>query len=782
MHEEIACHAVRSTRRGRFVSGALTTVLFVLALAFGLGTTSAQARDYTFQSFKIEGSQRIESGTVMSYVGIKRGQTVSDSDLNAAYRRLTDSGLFENVKLEPRGSTLVVKVQELPIINVISFEGNRRYKDDALARVISSKARHIYSPAKAEADAATLADFYRQNGRYAATVTPKIIKRSDNRVDLVFEIQEGRVTEVRRLSFVGNQAYSDWRLRQVLATKQAGLFHQLIQSDTYVQQRIAEDKQKLKQFYAARGYIDFQVLNVASQLIRNRSGFFLTFTLHEGLPYAFGKSTVASDIPGVDLAPFKAALRSKPGHSFNSEWVKRNVERLENLATEKGMTFVKVDPVITRHRRAQTVDIAYTLKRTPRMFVQRIDITGNTTTLDRVIRRQFHTAEGDPYDPRKIEAAVRRIRALGFFSSVEAQAKPGTRKDEVIIDVNVTEKPTGSLSFGVSYGAATGAGVAAAFSESNFLGRGQYLRFAINHGVSNANSALTFTEPALLGRDVRLSTSLFYDTQKHLNSYFDTKQAGLNLGVQFPVSLNGRLGVHYKLSNDSVENVDVNSSPVLKAEVGSKVSSIVGYDYSYDTRTTGLNPNAGVLLKFGQEFSGLGGTTRYIESTGQILAQTKIAREQVTLKAGLKGGLLSMLRGHSRAVDRFFGLGEIIGFKPNGIGPRDLGAINQDPLGGNKYAVFSVEADFPLGLPSEYNISGGVFWNTGAVWGLNSSEYGLLNAAAQETTKIHLRSAVGFSIFWTTPIGPLRLNFSHALKKMPYDQVQNFDLTISTQF
>ncbi|MFC2967614.1 outer membrane protein assembly factor BamA [Acidimangrovimonas pyrenivorans] len=770
----------RNARRGALLNTLVISFFLVLAMvcAWGVTPAQAQAQDYRFTAVRVEGNQRIEPGTILSYAGIKRGATISGADLNDAYQRIAQSGLFQQVDLVPQGNTLVIKVKEYPIINVINFEGNKRYKDDQLAKVIKSQSRKVYSPAQAEADAATLTDFYRANSRYAARITPKIIHRSDNRVDLVFEIQEGRITEIHRVSFIGNRAYSDRRLRQVIETKQAGLLHQLISKDSYLAERLTQDKQKLKDFYLSRGYIDFQVLDVTSSMARNRNSFFLTFKVQEGLSYRFGKITAASEVHGLDAKDFQAALRIKPGQTYSPTIVQYNVERLENLALAKGLNFIRVEPRVARNDRNQTLDIAFTLVKGPRLFVQRIDIQGNNTTLDRVIRRQFHTVEGDPFNPRAIRAASDRIKALGFFSDVQVTTKPGTAKDQVIIDTNVTEQPTGSLSFGVSYGVDAGAGVALSFSESNFLGRGQSLKASINSGVDNATSSITFVEPALLGRDLQFSFGAQYATSSYNNNYYDTKTISVTPGIEFPISENGRLGLHYRIAQDKMSNVDngVATPSILTNEVGTKLTSIIGYRYSYDTRRTGLNPNAGVLLSFGQDFAGVGGDNRYIRTSAAAKAEKKVAREEVTLRASLEGGVLTMLKGDSRAVDRYFGTGKILGFKANGIGPRDLNATNQDALGGNMFAVARVEAEFPLGLPTEYGIRGGVFFNAGSVWGLDNT-YG-----QTIDTSMHLRSAIGFSIFWDTPIGPLRFNFSRALQKQSYDQVRNFDLMISTQF
>jgi outer membrane protein insertion porin family len=793
MHDTSGCRAAGAEERGasRRLSP-LRVILLSCPLIFGSGAAlvagapAAQAQSYRFTSIRVEGNQHIETGTIVSMLHLQRGKTVSAADLNDAYQRLAQRNLFQKIVLTPRGNTLVVKVTEYPTIDKIAFEGNNRYKDKELSTLIKSTAHRVYSPAQAEADAAIIAKVYYARGRYAAIVTPKVIKQPDNSLDLVFEIREGKTTEVQRISVIGNQHFTNRRQRQVLATKQAGLFHQFIQSDSYLRERIAEDRQKLTEFYQRRGFIDFQILDVTSEFERNRSGFFLTFTVHEGLPFTFGKISLASDVPGLSAKPYESALRIRPGSLYSPLVMKDNIRRIENLLAEQGVTFVGVDPVITRDRADQKLNIVFTLKKTPRVFVQRIDIQGNTTTLDRVIRRQFHTVEGDPFNPRKIQAAADRLRKLGYFTDVEVTTKPGSAPDELIVDVNVKEKPTGSLTFGLSYGVTSGVGAVINFAESNFLGRGQSVNFQINTGLNNASSVVSFVDPYVLGRDVQFGINAFYSRQNYYNTYFNSSSYGTQPSLTFPVSDNGKLTLNYRFSADSMSNIDSGAaipSAVLQSEVGTRTTSSMGYEYSYDSRRTGLDPNDGVMLSFGQDLAGFGGGNRYIKTSAKVAGQTRVLDDEVTLRATLKGGLLGMLSGQSsRAVDRYNNNGEIRGFRPWGIGPRDLSATNQDALGGNKFAVLRLEADFPLGLPAEYGISGGVFWDMGSVWGLNSSELALMSASSQNTAQFHLRSAIGISIFWKTPIGPLRFNFSHAIKKESYDRVQNFDRTISSQF
>ncbi len=767
----------------------VATVVFLGAATASLPfVMPAYAQSFSFSNVTIEGNDRVDAATILSYAGIRRGEEVSGAALNDAYQRIANSGLFEEVTLVPQGNTLIIRVVEFPIVSVINFEGNKRLKDEQLVTLIQSQARRVYSPALAEADAATLAEAYRVSGRLAATVTPKIIRRSDNRVDLVFEITEGRVVEVERLNFVGNRAFSDRRLRQVLETKQAGFLRTLIQRDSFIAERLDLDKQVLTDFYLSRGFIDFDILDASADFSRERDASFVTFTIREGLPYAVGRISTVSEVDGVNAADFVDVQRIRAGQTYTPLLIDNNITRMETLALKKGLNFIRVEPRIVRNDRGQQVDVEFAIVRGERIFVERIDIEGNATTLDQVIRRQFRTVEGDPFNPREIRQSAERIRALGFFSDAQVNTSPGSAADQVVVDVNVEEQPTGSLSFGLGYSVNEGTSFNIGFSESNFLGRGQSLALRIDTGSDNQNSSFNFTEPALLGRDLSFSVGTYYRTSENDNAFYNTRNIGVTAGIGFPLGEQSRLNLRLRLSDDKLYNVGTDSSPILQLEDDIPALSTVSFGYSYaiDTRITGLNPNGGVLLRFGQDLAGFGGDTEYVETTALALAETKVFNEEVTVRVILEGGAVNTLGGtSSRVTERYFSSNsKLRGFEPNGIGPRDLGSVNQDALGGNLFAVARFEADFPLGLPEEYGITAGAFLDVGSIWSLDNvnGAPSAENPSGIVDDSFNPRAAIGLSVFWTTPIGPLRFNFSHVLKKEDYDKEQNFDLTISTQF
>ena len=745
--------------------------------------SAVSAQQYTFNSVVVEGNARIGDAAIANQLGIARGQTISAGQLNDGVQRLQNSGLFETVRVEPQGSTLRVTVVELPTINRINFEGNRRIKDDALIALVESQERRVFNPAQAERDASAIAEAYSNDGRIAARVTPRVIKRNQNRVDLVFEIFEGDVVEIERLSFVGNRVYSDRRLRRVLDTKQAGLFRTFIRTDTFIADRIEFDKQVLQDFYYSRGYVDFRTLSVNAELAEERDGYFLVFNVQEGQQFTFGELTVTSEIADVDAEEYEAIMKIRPGVVYSPTLVENEIARMERLSIKNSVDFLRVEPRITRNDRELTLDIEFVLSRGPRVFVERIDIEGNTTTLDRVVRRQFRVAEGDPFNPREIREAAERIRALDFFETAEVNAREGSSPEEVIVDVDVEEKPTGALNFGASYSVNDGIGFAISFQERNFLGRGQDVTLNFSTAEEAERYGLRFVEPRFLGRDVQFSFEIDYSEGNSSFLSYDTETLLFQPAITFPVSENGRLSLRYTaqrsemLARDPIEHGSVIGNGI---SVGSQTSSSLGYTYTYDTRRGGLNPNAGVLLEFGQDFAGLGGDTEFIRTKAKITGQRTAFNEDVTLRATLEAGALSWSGGSNRAVDRFLLTPSILrGFEPGGIGPRDTSGSDQDTLGGNLYWAARFEAEFPLGLPSELGIRGALFYDMGNLWDLSDAN---LSGGSVVGESGSVRHVIGFGILWDTVIGPLRFNFTEALEKEDFDRDQSFDLTISTRF
>lgn len=766
------------TSVGRFAAhglGVMRTLRVAIALLI-LTVSGAQAQNFAFNAFSIEGNQRVADGTILTFGGLQAGAGLSTDELNAAGQDIRASGLFESVELVPQGNRLLIRVVEYPTISRINIEGNARLRDADLLPLVQSQPRRVFTPTQAEADTAAITQAYARQGRINATVTPRIIRQSENRVDLVFEVVESAITEIERITFLGNRTFSEGRLRRVLETKEAGIFRLIVGRDTFSPERVAQDREVLTDFYRSRGFLDFVIQNVDVSLTRERDAYLVTYNVREGQRFAFGNVSVSSEINGVSAADFEDSVRVRTGATYSPVPIDSDINRIERSAVQRGISFLQVDPRVTRNPRDQTLDVEYVLVSGPRVFIERIDVEGNGTTLDRVIRNQFRSVEGDPLNPREIEESARRIRALGFFQGVDVDTRAGSSDSQVIVDVDVQEGPTGTLTFGANFNTDTGLGLLASYSQDNFGGRGQRLDFDLSTAESNRRFSFGFTEPQLLGRNLRGSIDLSYATTDNENALYDTETFRISPSMSFPVSEEGRLALFYALEYTDLSDVASSASVIIQNEgdLGGIWTNAIGYTYSFDNRRTGLNPNAGIVLRFGQEFGF--GDTQFIKTTALAGAETKILNEEVTLRATLEGGLLSYQDGDSRVTDRFF-LGSRLmrGFEPGGIGPRDT--ATDDALGGNAFSVLRLETEFPLGLPSEYGISGGAFIDYGSVWDVGET-------FGQDVTSNDFigRSVAGLSIFWTTPIGPLRFNFTEPLDVQDADETRSFDVTISTSF
>jgi outer membrane protein insertion porin family len=752
----------------------LSLCLFVTS-----GVHGAMAQDFSFSRIDVDGNKRIETSTIITYSGLVTDQVFGADDLNRAYQNILASGLFESVEVVPNGNRLVIKVNEFPTVNTIAFEGNRRINDTTLRAVVGMQPRRVFNPDKVDTDRAAIAQVYADQGRLAARVTPKIIRRSDNRVDVIFEIFEGAVTEIERIGIVGNKVFSDRRLRRVLDTKQAGFLRLFVRRDTFLTDRIEFDKRLLTDFYNARGYIDFQINDVNAELTEENNAYFVTFNVREGQMFRFGDVTLTSERSDIDVKDFKIAISAETGDVYSPTLMEKNLSRLEARATQLGLDFVRVTPRVIRNDADLTLDVEFVLEQGERVFVERIDITGNTTTLDRVIRRQFRISEGDPFNPRLIREAAERIRVLDFFGNAGVNARAGTHPGQIIVDVEVEEQPTGSLQLGATYSGDNGFGVVIDYSERNFLGRGQTLSFAIRSGIDNQSYEFNFTEPEFLNPELGFNLGLSYGETDNQVAAYDTRNLDITPSLSFPLSEYSRLSVRGNVSATEMLNPGTVGS-IVENEItrGRLDNAGFGFTYRYDTRGVGLDPSSGIAVIYNQDFGGIAGDKgAFSKSTIRTIGERAIMNDDVVLRGVLEAGLLHHTGGSSRVTDRFFLPATVLrGFEFAGMGPRQRDGTINDALGGNKYTVAKFEVDFPLGLPEEYGMSGGAFYHAGNLWDTGAKGDELLydNGA--------WRHVVGATLYWTTPIGPLRFDFTRALKKETQDEERTFDMSIATRF
>ena len=736
----------------------------------------AQSRgSATVDEIRVVGTQRIDPATVNSYMQLKPGDRYSASKVDESLKTLFNTGLFADVTLRREGNALVVQVVENPIINRIAFEGNRRITNEVLDTEVSLRPRVVYTRTKVQSDVRRLLDVYRRSGRFAATVEPKVIQLPENRVDLVFEIDEGGSTGVRGISFIGNSEFSDGDLRDVIQTRESSFYNFLATNDTYDPDRLSFDRELLRRFYLSEGHADFRVVSAIAELTDDREDFVITFTIDEGPLYTFGDLSVSIQLRGADEAALTENITSETGDIYDADEVESTVQSITDALGELGFAFVDVRPRVNRDRDALKIDVVYEVREGPRVFVERIDIGGNVRTLDTVIRREFTLAEGDAFNTAKLRRTRQRLQDLGFFSRVEVYNNPGSSSDRTVVRVDVEEKSTGELSIGAGFSSTAGALSDITIRERNLLGRGQDLRLSGTLATKQQQIDLSFTEPYFLSRELSAGFDVFYRTTDFGDrSSFQEDEAGLGLRGGYQLTPSLRHTAQYTLSRDKIDNISTDASPAIQAQEGTFTTSSIGNEFFYDKRDSRFTPTDGHFVRYNIDLAGFGGTERFVKNE---LSSGIFRRLFGSAFIGSLDGSVGIINGLNvdvRVSERFFlGGNRLRGFETGGVGARDLST--GDALGGTKFYRASTEVEFPLGLPDEFDIRGSIFTDIGSVWGNDDPFTNIADDAS-------LRGSVGIGLGWSSPAGPIRINLTRAYLKEDYDLTEFFAFNFGTRF
>ncbi|WP_317628959.1 outer membrane protein assembly factor BamA [Defluviicoccus vanus] len=724
----------------------------------------------------VEGAQRTETSTIQSYLLIQPGDPFDDARIDRSLKSLFATGLFADVSISRNGDQLVVKVVENPIINRVAFEGNERIDDKTLEAEVALRPRTIYTRAKVQSDVTRILTLYRRSGRFAATVEPKVIELPQNRVDVVFEIQEGDVTTVESIKFIGNKEFDDSELRTVIRTKESAWWRFFSTDDTYDPDRLSLDRELLRRFYLRGGYADFRVVSSVAELSPDREGFYLVFTIEEGERYKVGKVDVHTTLKGLDPTQLKDVLKLAPGDWYDADKVEKSIDALSDAVGTLGYAFVDVRPKLERNREAHTIDLAFDINEGPRVFIERIDISGNTRTQDRVIRREFRLVEGDAFDAAKLRRSRQRIQDLDFFEKVNVEQVPGNAPDRAVIKVGVEEKSTGSLSVGAGFSTGTGILGDVSVRERNFLGRGQDVVLSALLGQRRKQAELSFTEPYFLDREVSAGFDGFYiETDRQSESSFDVRTYGGDLRIGYPWSEAFTESWKYTLKSSEMFNVPSSASIFVQEAQGTETYSEISHIAAYDKRDSKIDPTSGYLAKLVTDVAGLGGSVAYMRNRIETDYYYPVAENWVLSLSG-NGGIINGLGEDVKLLDRFFiGGNEVRGFKIDGIGPRDRST--NDALGGEYFYAGSVQLAFPLGFPEEFRIKGRVFNDVGSSWKLQENDP---NHLIEDSSS--LRASAGFGMTWVSPFGPLGVDIGYAYLKENYDRTELFRLNFGTRF
>ena len=753
----------------------LRSLLALAILLVGISTVSAPAlaqRGPVITHVQITGNSRVEPDTIRSYISVREGQPFDPGEADKSLKALFQTGLFADVTFQRDGGTLVVKVVENPIINRVQFEGNRRVEDDTLRQEIASKPRTVFTRAKVQSDVRRMLEVYRRGGRFNAAIEPKIIKLDQNRVDLVFEIFEGSITTISRISFVGNENFSDGTLREQIRSVETAWFRFLSSDDRYDPDRINFDKEMLRKYYLSEGYADFRVVSSVAELTPDKEHFFVTFTINEGERYKFGKLEVNSRFEALDINTLKAMIVSREGDWYNADEVEATVNAITEAVGTLGYAFVDVRPNIKRNKDTKTIDITFDVQEGPRVYVERINIAGNVRTLDKVIRREFRLAEGDAFNAAKLRRSQQRLKALGYFEKVDITNQQGTAQDKTIIDVNVVEQSTGEISFGAGYSTSAGVLGDITVRERNLLGKGQDLRLGLSLGTRQTQIDLSFTEPYFLERNLAAGFDIFRIGRDLQNSSsFDEKTIGAALRLGYALSEHTRQTFKYSFKYDEIFNVASTASPFIQRQVGKTYTSEVGMVIVWDRRDDRQLPTKGWAVRWTAELGGLGGTEHYLRNRVDAGIHFPVATDFVVSFLGTAGAVFG-LNDDVKIAQRFFIGGDSLrGFQIAGIGPRD----GNDALGGKYFYTGTAELSFPLGLPKELNVVGKAFIEAGSLWGTDD-----VGATIRDSSALRLSAGIGMQ--WVSPFGPLRLDYSFPIKYQPFDNRQHLNFSFGTRF
>jgi outer membrane protein insertion porin family len=784
------------------------------------GTATITQPGIPIRRIVVEGNQRIEPATITSYLLVHPGDTFDPERVDLSLKTLFATGLFADVQIEQRDADLVVSVIENPIINRVIFEGLHTLKEDNLEDEVQARPRSVFTPARAQADVQRIIEAYRRSGHFAAQVTPQVRELDQNRVDLIFEVDEGPVTGVRSINFIGNHAFSDNALRDSIVTTQSTWWNIFDNNDNYDPDRMEYDREKLRQYYNNRGFADFRVVSAVAELTPDQKDFYITFTVDEGDRYTFGNISVETQLDRLSPQLLLAASPIRQGQVFRGDQIEDTIDAMTYVAGTVGYANVEITPRVERDREHHKINIVFDVDEGPRVFIERIDIVGNTSTVDRVIRRQMRVNEGDAFNRVLLDRSRQQIQGLGFFKDVKVEPTDGSQPDRSVVNVTVQEESTGELAFAAGYSTTESLLFDATITQRNFRGRGQFVRLRASTSQQRQQVDFRFTEPHFMGRDLSAGFDLYSLRTDLLDqSSFENQSTGVGLRFGFPLSDHASLGLSYSLIQDHtrIANVLVDADgdtvntpndivdqcdrryyarPILCNQEGTFLTSLIGYSFNYDARNDVTHATRGFDLQVSQDLAGFGGDVNYLRTEVQGGIYYGLGHGFRLSLHGDLGYIFGWGGDDVRINDRFFKGGSTFrGFDVAGIGPRQLEVLDTDPnhivrrgdaVGGNAFGVGTLQLDIPLPLPESYGLGAALFTDFGTVGIVDRSSRQTVDLIGPDKVvvddSLSLRAAAGVSIFWDSPFGPVEFDFAKPLVFEDYDRRQEFRFSTRTTF
>lgn len=727
----------------------------------------------SINAINIKGNQRIEKSTILEYLGMGVGDQYSEEARSEAVKNLYGTSLFENIDIAFNDGVLSVNVLETPFVSKVVFVGNNKVKTKVLTAEMQTIAGESLKKSKLRSDVEKIKEIYKRSGRFSVHVSSRIESQENNRVKVIFEVEEGPKTGIRNINFVGNENYRDSELKTIILTKEARWFRFLESNDTYDPERIEYDKYLLKQFYNSVGFADCRIISVTADLRQNKDGFVLTYSIDEGKKYKFGQTTLLNKLKSIKDEEISKFFTKNEGSTFNMNLVQKMADKITDYLAGKGYPQVDVHPDIRTNPAKGTVDVVIVVDQADKIFINNINIYGNLKTEDHVIRRELKIAEGDVYNKGKIERGERSLRNLDYFSKLSLKLSPTQKDDRYDINIDVEEKSTASVGFDVGYNTAGGVFGRVSFLERNLIGTGKYLNAGIQAGKKSIYYYAGLTEPNFMDRDLSLGGSVFRSengrgsgfTNQDMNYSMKSTGAKVNLGYEIVDDLTH--SIDYLIKRDSLKAPKSTASVYIQEQMGNFVTSAVGHSLTLDKTDSRVLPKNGFLLTGSQEYAGVGGNNKYLKHELEGKAFKSFFENKFTMIFSASAGHIKGLNGRKVRISDRFNLGDytLRGFEQAGIGPRDK--VTDEGLGGQKYYALSTEVNFPLGLPEEFNVSGALFVDVGSLWDADSKiSKSFYNDKA-------LRGSTGFGVIWVTRFAPIRLDWGFPFKKQKYDQKQN---------
>ena len=756
----------------------------------------------TISAIKVVGASRIEEGTIRSYMLVSPGDPFDPDRIDRSLKTLYATGLFSDVSFKRDGSVLVVTVAENPIINSVSFEGNHKLGDDVLRPLLDERPRAVYTPQAAQSDRQKILDAYAKKGRFDATAEPKVIRLEKNRIDVVFEINDGSATLVSRIAFIGNHRFGEDRLREVVNTREQAIYRILSSSDSYDPERVNFDKELLRRFYLKNGFADFEVKDASAELAPDRSSFFLTFTISEGAQYKVGSISVDSklrNLKGDELLPL---VELQPGDVYDGDVVERATTAIQDAVQNRGYAFVQVRPRIARDKEKHLVDLVFDVTEGPRIYVERIDIEGNTRTKDKVVRRELQLAEGDAFNAASVRRSRQRLQDLQYFNTAVITTQPGSSADKAIVTTSLDEKATGDLTFGGGYSSDAGALVNVGVHEKNLVGTG--LDASLSGVLAQLRSEVNFslTDPYFLDRNLVAGIDIFrVENNNQYISQYNERRLGFSLRMGYEFNEHLRQALTYSLVDRNVYNIAPNSSIFIAQQAGASLLSQVGQTLSLDYRDSRVDPHTGFIVRYGLDIAGLGGTAHYIrnkvDSTYFIPLDRFSGNSDWGIAISGGAGYLTQLGGQELIIDRFFlGGDNLRGFQDAGVGPHSVPVVaggvfyGSDSIGGRFIYTQSTELRFPLPVSADLGVSGRTFVDIGGLSEVSNlpptpsiDALGRNQLVTQgKVDQPGPRVGAGVGVSWKTPFGLINIDLAEPVVKKKYDQTQFFRFGFGTRF